>query len=463
MVVNGRAAAPPPTHRAEAAAQPENIAPQGLLAHARSTPMPPSMPQPPPAAVAGMARTPSFSSNNSNWGYPASNGYAPGGTPFSSQNGHGAGAAYMNGYAAAGRGSAPAVPAAASPTASTTSSQSTSTGMRSSSVAPRTPDSASSAAVSSSATDMSLMQYSRMQHGGGSTPGRYMNGANLSIQVPNGGLSNGSSGASTPTGADGNRTPPGAGAVRTPTGAAPRSSYVGRSITPLRYVASANQASAYGGVMASHPPQLNSPTGSSSIVAGVASRAPGSGGVVVSRSMPSMANGSGAGLGRAPSADRAAVLRATIHTDMVRAAPRGPLPERNAQSAEGTIGSINSGGSGSPMWRGGNGASSTPSAPIPTTPKAPAPGHRPGAGVARTLAPNGQPRKIPIAMLPQYHAGIGARAAGALSGALSAPVGPAAAGGGVAAVSVLNGGGGQPDMYHISRLKNMSQLRYNSR
>jgi len=263
---------------------------------------------------------------------------------------------------------------------------------------PQPPAAVRPESTASAASDLSLSQYAQM---------RYGNGNGLSISVPvsavtgysNGASSNGSSAASTPTATPTSRATPNT------------ARYTPRSITPLRYAASANPAHSYGGMMASHPPAVMGTPGGSIIGAAYATRGlqP-----AVARSMPSMAGVNG----RAPSADRAAeraaALRATIHTDTLRQAdrPRGPLPERTAQSAE--VGS-GIGGSG---WRinssagsgmGGVNGVSAVSQPIPTTPKAPVPGHRPGAGVARTLAPNGQPRKVPVALLPQYHAGLGSR------------------------------------------------------
>ena len=102
-----------------------------------------------------------------------------------------------------------------------------------------------------------------------------------------------------------------------------------------------------------------------------------------------------------------AALRATIYTDTLRAAdrprmnPPGPHQiERPTQSAilDGPL--IRAGGS-----RGGMGPSTGPS----SIQSPPGPGAKPVAhssGIARTLAPNGQPRKVPMSMLPQYHASM---------------------------------------------------------
>lgn len=317
---------------------------------------------------------------------------------------------------------------------------------------------------------MSLVQYAQLQHGGGGSGSlNSRNGstafASLAVQVPSPSVASSTSNstATTPTAASGR----GGSAAFGSAGGVSRGyggGSIARSITPLRYAASATPAHGYGGVVASHPPALG---GGASIIAG-----PMGGGLSaragaapsVSRSMPVMAYGAGPG-GRAPSADRAAerasALRATLHTDTLRAAdrPRPPIPERNAQSAE-----VGLSGSG-PGWRiGANGAGSgvggvvgtgaAASSPIPTTPKAPAPGHRPGAGVARTLAPNGQPRKVPIAMLPQYHAGMAGRPASIVSG------GGGLTSGGAAVPTAGNGSLLGPGQQDYGRLKSVAQLRY---
>jgi hypothetical protein len=194
----------------------------------------------------------------------------------------------------------------------------------------------------------------------------------------------------------------------------------------------------FSALMASHPPAYGSngsATGSgSSIISGVG----GSGYGSRTPLSPTSAARAGSGAGRAPSADRAAVHGGMAGGDRSSAGTRlrGITTDR-ATAGTADTGSSTGGGSpsGSPTsstasstgaWRiaagtsasyngtvtsnGGylNGAgaglmvggASSPY-PIPTTPKASPPGHRPGQGVARTLAPNGQPRKIPVAMLPQ--------------------------------------------------------------
>lgn len=103
-----------------------------------------------------------------------------------------------------------------------------------------------------------------------------------------------------------------------------------------------------------------------------------------------------------------AALRATLHTDTLRAAdrPRMTPPgshqiERPTQSAilDGPL--IRAGAS-----RGGSGPLSGAGSPLHAPP---GPGGRAGhsqGGIARTLAPNGQPRKVPMQLLPQYHASM---------------------------------------------------------
>lgn len=100
-----------------------------------------------------------------------------------------------------------------------------------------------------------------------------------------------------------------------------------------------------------------------------------------------------------------AALRATLHTDTLRAAdrpkvnPPGPHQiERPSQSAilDGPL--IRAGGS-----RGGTSMSGSSSIQGPQGPGA-KPVH--SGGIARTLAPNGQPRKVPMSLLPQYHASM---------------------------------------------------------
>eukprot|EP00798_Chlamydomonas_sp_ICE-L_P024968 gene24968-10627_t len=122
---------------------------------------------------------------------------------------------------------------------------------------------------------------------------------------------------------------------------------------------------------------------------------------MVTRSMPSMPT-RGQPTGRQGSASS---LRATLHTDTVLNAdrPKIGVPERSAQSAVGAPG----GG-----WAiSANGqkvvAQSTYSMRNGHSRQSPA-GYKSGTpnshGIARTLAPNGQPRKIPMTMLSQYHA-----------------------------------------------------------
>lgn len=97
----------------------------------------------------------------------------------------------------------------------------------------------------------------------------------------------------------------------------------------------------------------------------------------------------------------AAALRATLHTDTLRAAdrPRMNPPgshqiERPCQSAVDIPLIRNTGGS--------RGGASGPLQPPPAS------GGKAGnsMGIARTLAPNGQPRKVPMSILPQYHASM---------------------------------------------------------
>ncbi len=132
------------------------------------------------------------------------------------------------------------------------------------------------------------------------------------------------------------------------------------------------------------------------------------------------------------------MLRATLHTDTLRAADRQrALPERNTQSAD-----VNRDSWSRPAALSvgmGMGMGMGPSAPIATTPKAAAPGQRPNAGVARTLAPNGQPRKVPVAMLPHYHAMAAMRPHGGSSIIASASGAPG------------------PD---VSRIKTAAQIRF---
>eukprot|EP00877_Chromochloris_zofingiensis_P013433 jgi/Chrzof1/8343/Cz03g06260.t1 len=111
--------------------------------------------------------------------------------------------------------------------------------------------------------------------------------------------------------------------------------------------------------------------------------------------------------GRAPSAPRERTgavasflngissLRATLHTETVQAAarPKAAVPEALSQSSD----FVSSG------WR-------TPiTSASPTTP-----GSRPQSNVSRVLAPNGQPRKVPSALLSHFTPGSSSRGPGAL-------------------------------------------------
>ncbi|KAJ9516964.1 hypothetical protein QJQ45_027383 [Haematococcus lacustris] len=408
--------------------------------------------------------------------------------------------------------------------------------------------------VSSLSTDLSLQQYGGKavqpgvagqgaalplatadSYSQGLTNLQGLRGTALNVQVPRYNSSAGSSAAGTPTSQG---SSPGAGGSGTGAGPRPLSNtssnsrlsgvggqgagpgiYQGRSITPLRYTASASSAMPHpglahlgslghtnqsfsqpnlAGLQSVGPTSFNSASNATASVAAAAAASasrPGSqlNSSPVSRSLAERGGGGGGGIsgsalyGRAPSADRAAAqdrdssrglgsmglgsggilggnaasLRATLHTDTLRAMDRqgsrgvgglGGLPDRATQSLDnlgqaaggGLLAGMYSGGAtGSAMssWRGGQGAGlgigggggaaaaggagergygsasqSNQYAPIPTTPKS-TPGQRPGAGVARTLAPNGQPRKIPMAMLPTYHAGMASRAAAYANGA----------------------------------------------
>ena len=196
-------------------------------------------------------------------------------------------------------------------------------------------------------------------------------------------------------------------------GTGARIGYSGRSITPMRYV-SGSSILAYDGGGNTTPPM--SPTAAGAMQRGGSSGGYGGGSSAsaLARSQPAPM----AGL-RAPSADRASErassLRATLHTDTLRAAdrPRTILDRNFNQSAD--IGSIRVSGfvvGGSSSGGGGGGgslfrrsASGTPSA---TSAGQLAMGAKHGAPIARTLAPNGQPRKVPVSILPQYHAGMAA-------------------------------------------------------
>lgn len=129
-----------------------------------------------------------------------------------------------------------------------------------------------------------------------------------------------------------------------------------RSMTPMRYSTPTS-----GALVSAYPPRSTTP---------------------VNKSLSSVPL-------RSPSADRAnerapvTALRATLHTETLSAANRPKIiPERNAQSAD-----ISSTG-----WKITTAAGvATPSAAATRS-----------SGVARVLAPNGQPRKVPAYMLNQY-------------------------------------------------------------
>ncbi len=263
----------------------------------------------------------------------------------------------------------------------------------------------------------------------------------LSVQVPSVGGGRGSqpsSEASTPSGTPGAMLPgqrPGSlGGVGPAAGGA---RYPGRSITPLRYTGASSGG--LGGMSG----------GGGGIVSGYAARmgGAGAGGSAVSRSSP------GPVLMRTPSADRALDMQHRAGAAGLLGGGGGgsrAAGERlhSASEAERGLGphhslsadlAVAGGGGAQVLSRGGygvggllspNGGGMGPSAPIPTTPKPAPPGHRPNAGVARTLAPNGQPRKIPLAMLPSYHAGLANRPVAVVGAALpGTPAGGAAVGG----------------------------------
>ncbi len=188
-----------------------------------------------------------------------------------------------------------------------------------------------------------------------------------------------------------------------------------------------------------------------------------------------------AGLAAPPnSSATAAGLRSTLHTDTLAAADRQKLiPERNTQSAD--VGSSfglggtsltptgAGGGGGSAPWRiavpgnssagssgpgtpnsvgsssggaGGNGGAGINRTPSITGRNGAAASGAPAStsgGVARILAPNGQPRKVPVALLNQYASqqqqqqvsasqqGVAAWAAGVALGGPKPPAGAAPA------------------------------------
>ncbi|KAG2436372.1 hypothetical protein HXX76_006679 [Chlamydomonas incerta] len=265
----------------------------------------------------------------------------------------------------------------------------------------------------------------------------------------------------------------------------------GRSMTPLRYGAGSSAAGGYGGYgssaaaggYGSHQGAL-SPSGVMGSRGGMGA---------VSRSMPAAPGGAGGGgsssghMGRSPSTGRlsavaglaapptatavssVAGLRSTLHTETLAAADRPKvIPERNTQSADigsgfGLGGASSSAGS---PWRlhvppspAGSSGPATPTTPVggpmngvingvsvgasglgragsigarsngssPSTPTTP--GSTSG-GVARILAPNGQPRKVPVALLNQYSAAVVAGSGGA-AGSGSKPPSAGSMGGGV--------------------------------
>lgn len=305
-------------------------------------------------------------------------------------------------------------------------------------------DSHGSADAAVNPSDMSLFQYSKQMH--------------LTVHVPQHSAatppSTNSSAAVTPSSAT--STPTGSSMVSqnsrgTPgspgssgqqqSSASRHSSSANRSITPMRYTTGSVLAGFGGG-------------GQGGMV-----RSPGSAShSIFSRSLPS----GPLGLTRAPSVDRAvdrSMLRATLHTDTLRAADRirtyDVAIERNVMSADPSLtpAAMRSYSTGSTMSSSHHSASNIgalngPSAPIPTTPKPAAPGHKPNAGVARTLAPNGQPRKVPVAMLPQYHAGIGSKV---MHGAVGSPP--------TTPLTHVATTGSIPTALDSSRIKSM-QMRY---
>ncbi|KAG2484766.1 hypothetical protein HYH03_016420 [Edaphochlamys debaryana] len=310
----------------------------------------------------------------------------------------------------------------------------------------------SSGAVAAAAGDMSLLQYSKLQQQHGSAHGGY-------------GADSGSAGGGGGAYSSGSfRSRYGSGSAGYGAGAG-----AGRSMTPLRY---GQQPSAYGASSGYGASAGYGGSHHSSIQGSLQGGAPGSRGQMglsaVSRSMPAGPT-VGGGMGRSPSAGRlsaaaglaappsssisaAAGLRSTLHTDTLAAADRPKvIPERNTQSADigsgfGGLGATSSPPGAQPAspWR-----IAVPASPIgssgPATPTSPAgagglarapslgasrsgAGSGPGTpttpgstsgGVARILAPNGQPRKVPVALLNQYQgpsaspsgAGVGSWAA----------------------------------------------------
>ncbi len=193
---------------------------------------------------------------------------------------------------------------------------------------------------------------------------------------------------------------------------APRSNgYAGRSITPMRYQGNGFPGSSVLGGFGNGPSILNVDVSGASGNISASSTPPTS--PSVPKHSSSSLNGNVASLTksmiamRAPSVDRfgserASSLRATLHTDTLGAAsrPRATVDRNFNQSAD--IGSMRVNGVGG---GGGSARVSGSGGPISGPPGSLQPRHMP---VARTLAPNGQPRKVPVSILPQYHAGMAA-------------------------------------------------------
>ncbi len=266
----------------------------------------------------------------------------------------------------------------------------------------------------------------------------------LSVQVPSPAVSQGgsqqSSTSSTPTGAAAAAAAQRGGTA----GAAGGSRYMGRSITPMRYTSGVGTtmltSSAGGGLIAGYAARMQTGAAGYSVgsTPGTTPGGAAAGGVGGVR---------GSTAGRAPSVDRSSYRTASGVAARSAELERASSASSDISMLVGRMGAA----PGNLLSLSAAGPVSTgPSAPIPTTPKPTAPGHRPNAGVARTLAPNGQPRKIPIAMLPEYHAGLHR-------------IGPGAAGGKpLASAGSMQGGGGilspnQPDM---GRIKTAATLRY---
>lgn len=94
-----------------------------------------------------------------------------------------------------------------------------------------------------------------------------------------------------------------------------------------------------------------------------------------------------------------AALRATLHTDTLRAADRPRMnPPGSHQIERPSQSAILDG----PLIRSSGSAAGQRSISSDLGVKP----HTGGGGIARTLAPNGQPRKVPVQLLPQYHASM---------------------------------------------------------